>query len=610
MPLDFLEVVANVCYQFPKPRFIDPAIAYDAVKIRRLVEEATILAVRAASNIAMPRLANVSEDLQSSMLELAVRPGNGHNTKLSAERKFRMREQAIQKLARAYRLNEIACSVATAKHSASLEGLDELVLQRIPDDPDANYVHLFHEKIPTRRVAENTSLDSLDKIISVKPGEPENWRTRAVVKMMKGDYEGAAHDLTSALTTCQIYAPGHQSPFLIPNAPEEQPRSRVKLPESEQPSSLRGQLLFLRGWAYLCAASHQVRVALSMAGGDDLGQPTPTSTDPSLPQTNSDNLDAHKRVKALAKRSLTDIMALLAGLDYSPDLAMTTVREFSERTERIEYGFKRTRHTERTIASKPCKVYTVAELFAATPPSNLPPYPAPKDDTDPEDLEKTVEAVTAHPMLPEALHQLLLCHCLLQTSVKELQRHAYMVARLIRIIDGYPIFSPAASPARADWRQLTARLSQWVELSEHWDLLCFPEPLMSCPTARAAFERDRARLASRPKFEPGPQDLAMVKELEGKMGANAIRFGSVPIQGLYKVVHVDEPRDPATEPGKVYRKEPANDNDHKEFSERAYAIGEWILNAPMVKGTRRKKKKSGQSKSKALKAADEEQRPE
>src|SRR6185312_9917038 len=96
------------------------------------------------------------------------------------------------------------------------------------------------------------------------------------------------------------------------------------------------------------------------------------------------------------------------------------------------------------------EVFPISNLFSATPPSNLPPYPetstslttkqqiqASKNEAASAYLSQADchEAVTYHPLLTDALHSVLLCHCLIQTSARELQRHAHMVARLARICD-------------------------------------------------------------------------------------------------------------------------------------------------------------------------------
>jgi hypothetical protein len=195
LPPEVIESLANNNYNLPRPRPIDPAVFFDLLKIRRLVDDATNLTVRAASGVA-------SSALQSSLnagngllgntgaaLGLGL-GGGGGNAKLSRERKHRMREQATQKLSKAYHLDEIACSVATMQSASSLEDVAQLVLQRSPLDVDAKYVHFFHEKIPSRQLAECTSLQPLDEIIADRPSEGEPLRTRAVTKIFKEDYAG------------------------------------------------------------------------------------------------------------------------------------------------------------------------------------------------------------------------------------------------------------------------------------------------------------------------------------------------------------------------------------------------------------------------------------
>ena len=140
----------------------------------------------------------------------------------------------------------------------------------------------------------------------------------------------------------------------------------------------------------------------------------------------------------------------------------------------------------------PPTVYQISALFSATPPADLPPYPetvtalttkqqlqASQNETTKALLAQTDchEALTYHPLLTDALHSLLLCHCLIQTSARELQRHAHMVARLARVCDGYPIFQAARSPSRADWIEVVRRGDNWIQLQQSWESLCAPAPL-------------------------------------------------------------------------------------------------------------------------------------
>ena len=158
-----------------------------------------------------------------------------------------MRESATQKLSKAYHLDEIACSVATMQSASALEEVAAHVLQRNPQDLDATYVHFFHEKIPSRQLAESTSLAPLNAIIASRPNDSEPLRTRALVQIFKGDFDGAVSDLKKAIdynrprsahTSTQdvdVYEKLHRSTRW---------QEDTILKEEEHPSSLSAQLLF------------------------------------------------------------------------------------------------------------------------------------------------------------------------------------------------------------------------------------------------------------------------------------------------------------------------------------------------------------------------------
>ena len=175
LPPEVLESLAYSNYASPRPQPIHPAVFFDLVKIRRLVEEATDLAVRAANGTTSSSLTNslnasngLLRNSSAAALGLGL-GGGGPNARLSRERKHRMREHATQKLSHAYHLDEIAASVATMQSASSLEEVAKLVLQRNEHDCDAKYVHFFHEKIPSRALAECTSLQPLDDVIFKSP---------------------------------------------------------------------------------------------------------------------------------------------------------------------------------------------------------------------------------------------------------------------------------------------------------------------------------------------------------------------------------------------------------------------------------------------------------
>ncbi|KAJ0337729.1 hypothetical protein COL922a_006426 [Colletotrichum nupharicola] len=390
MPIEILETIANINYNTPRPRPIDAAVFFDLLKIRRLVDEATTLAVRAASDIASPTLANLHGGLNS---HTALGYG-GHGAKLSRERKFRMREQASQKLARAYRLDEIACSVATMQGASTLEEIGSLVLQRSKEDPDAKYVHFFHEKIPSRQLAECTSLQPLDDIISARPTEGEALRTRATVRIFKDDYEGAAQDLSSALQVHRFHQPLHRPPSSqdLQLATGSRRPPDVILAEEQQPSSLETQLLFQRAGVYLTMACQHVVDGLPEAaasprtgsskeasrdaspGGEGPPDqpPEPTAAEK---EAGRQRLEKRKIVKTYAKRALRDYLAYLSKFEYTPDLPLRMTREFTEKVNLAAHGIRHPRVPDSGPAPS-YKTYPLSDLFAAVPPADIPPYPS------------------------------------------------------------------------------------------------------------------------------------------------------------------------------------------------------------------------------------------
>ena len=488
MPFEILESIANVNYNTPRPRPIDPAVVFDLVKIRRLVDEASNLAVRAASDIASPTLTSVHGGVASAQESLSALgiPGPGHGSKLSRERKFRMREQAIQKLARAYHLDEIASSVAVMQGATSLEDVGSLVLQRNPQDPDAKYVHFFHEKIPSRQLAESTSLQPLTEIISERPNGVEVLRTRATVRQFKEDFDGAIQDLNLALSGCRFHQPPSPTEEELQKHEPYHGRRRtpyVILSETDQPSSLETQLTFHRATTYLSLACQQIerggwtsiRWCQETQGENGVPESNGKTLDESVEATMKSQLDSRKLVKTYAKRALRDFLSFISKFEYSPNLPTKVITDFNDRLRLAERRGRHARPSDDGSPIEPYTTYSLDTLFAALPPSDLPPYP-PQDIAEngstPTELPTSYEFVTYHPLLTDALHSLLLCHCLLQTSSKELLRHAYMVARIVRITDGSPFFQSSRPSSRADWTEVIHINDNWLQLSTSWEILC------------------------------------------------------------------------------------------------------------------------------------------
>lgn len=662
LPPEILESLANSNYTLPRPRPIDPAVFYDLVKIRRLVEEATSLSVRAASGVTASGLSNDSDgSLFGNGTSRGQGPGGG-NAKLSRERKHRMREQAVQKLAKAYCFDEISCSVATMQASSLLEDVAQHVLQRNASHVDASYVNFFHEKIPSRQLAEYTSLTQLDNIIAERHMEAEPLRTRATVKMFMEDYQGAIQDLTTALQVCRtiqgMHKAGRQQLQLASEVAAEVKRNghrrgEVRVDEEDQPSSLEAQLLFHRAGAYLSLACQNIKASLPeriiikssngtpRSNGNHNGIDEHTTADV---LSNADNpeeegscklqLEARKVVKVSAKRALRDYTAFLVNLDYTPgldaeltdaflrqaNLAASRYQVSKARNGRQDTGHggnmnNRNGHTSEALVPRPLQsshrqervngstslpVHQVSDLFSCTPLSSLSQnlhgstalmtsidIAKGQQATGASGRSNFREAVTYHPLMTDALHSLLLCHCLMQTSPKELQRHADMVARLTRITDGFPVFQTSRSPSRSDWVEILCRCTgspSFIRLSQSWDALCAP---LASPGAQNHGANERKETEAERKERLKQQ--AIIEALEDDRVHDEDSFQKA-VEARQR--RQQEEANPANGNGAAGNSAASIRHDDSIGSDRAQNISRWILEAPAtVAGSGGKKKK-------------------
>ncbi|KAI1102792.1 hypothetical protein F4804DRAFT_311948 [Jackrogersella minutella] len=642
LPLEVLVTLANANYYMPLPRPVDPAVFYDLVKIRQLVDGATDLAVRAANGVASSALSNsLAGGAAHHMQALGLGFGNNAGAKLSPERRFRMREQATQKLSRAYHLDEIASSVATMQSTSTLENVAGLVLQRAPNDPDANYVHFFHEKIPSRQLAECTDFRALDLIIGQRPSDCEPLRTRAIVRMFKEDFEGAVQDLTSALGVYRLQQqPRHNRPAADEAMQLEQKtrrrRDQPPLDEANQPSSTEVQLLFQRAGCYLTLACDHVPHALCNSSTEQKGNPQNGLNGSSNGATNGNvapqeadgcledkgpakkQLEMRKTVRVYAKRALRDYMEYFKHFHYSPDLPIEVSDDFSRQvnqaTHRTKKYYGQSRHASQdpgspTGSSAGHKVYELASLFSATPPADLPPYPS-MDIVSPgaaaaESIQTTTEVVTYHPLLTDALHSLLLCHTLIQTSAKELQRHAHMVARLARLADGYPVFQASRSPARADWIEVLRRAENWIELSSSWEALCAPAPLpapMSTSGVSAATASVNAlsitggtnAVETEEQRKERMRQQAIIEALEDERVNDEASFKAAILarQRRAEADHASTTNGGVPSPNAGPKRWAVDDGrEYPILTERAEAVARWIREAPTGSGAGSNKRK-------------------
>lgn len=535
LPPEVLESLAYSNFYSPSPRPIDPAVFFDLVKIRRLIDDATSLAVRAANGTTAASLTNslnagngYLNGTEAEILGIGASRGGAGNAKLSRERRFRMREHATSKLYHAYALDEIAASVATMQSASALEGVAKHVLQRDETDLNAQYVHFFHEKIPSRAMAEHTTLTSLTNIIHHRPNDAAPYRTRAVTRIFKGDYTGSAQDLTEALAIHRLYHADRRNEEreLILVGEAAKLKREAKVDEKDHPSSMEPQLLFHRAGVCLTMACQQIVAALNHV---DFPAQNPDQDPPQkIPQRREEFracLEARKLVRTYAKRALRDYTTFLSHFEYTPGLSLELTQAFLEKITAmtsssssrrtgsrsefllnveshthngssdamIKYQYRQNRqhHQSDDLPQTPkLPIYKVSELFTPVTPTGLCPCsPSPEAakgaSQDDFSLPDFSESVTYHPLLVDAIHSLLLCHCLVQTSLKELRRHAYMAARVARVCDGYPVLLAARSPARADWIEVLRKTKNWIGLEQTWEQLCKPSP-----------QRDRRRHTS------------------------------------------------------------------------------------------------------------------
>ena len=142
------------------PPPVDPGVFRSVVSIRRLIDEASELSVRASSGLSAVALGSIrngggglgnsSWGSTQGFNPLGDNLRGGRNGAMSATRIHRLRALAVQKLAAAYAADEIASSVMVMQGGSVFDDIAERVLKYDSNDADARYVHFFHEKIPSR----------------------------------------------------------------------------------------------------------------------------------------------------------------------------------------------------------------------------------------------------------------------------------------------------------------------------------------------------------------------------------------------------------------------------------------------------------------------------
>ncbi|KAM3514389.1 hypothetical protein MY11210_001943 [Beauveria gryllotalpidicola] len=489
VPLDHLKAICEATYNMPPPCPIDPAIMFDLLRIRRLVDDAA----------------------DGARQEQESRSSPFSRETLGSGIRARFREQACRKLSEAYRIDETICSVAMM-YASNLEELSAQVVKKNPANVDAKYVHVFYEKITRNTLAASTTLEPLNQILEASHDchTVEYLRTRAIMNAFLGKRDDAIQDLGEAIAryTYATSRPQHSEAQCEKTPDKKRPNEKVagqpkpgettrqraprrKVLEHDKPDSLLGQLLFHRGSISLQVAYHHVSNSFAPEGhGSETQGTSPADLSADVKKQ---IIESRKLVKRYARSAMQDFKAFLGRFQYSPDWPMEAATDFETFIDTVSPSNKPLRVPQPVPRCLPAnyRLYTVSQLFEAEQIPNLPPYP-PSTMVDEQlgpvtdlfgavvdELKETstvCESVTYHPLLQEALHALLLCHCLVQTSPTEIRRHAYMVARLARLCDGYPMLKVGHYPSRYDWDQVLTEAS-FLPLVATWVDLCTPKYL-------------------------------------------------------------------------------------------------------------------------------------
>ncbi|EJU02673.1 hypothetical protein DACRYDRAFT_115693 [Dacryopinax primogenitus] len=502
----------------PAPPPIDPGVVRSVTQIRRLIDEASDLAVRAASGLSAASLASMpshaNQNVWSAAQTLGLNPmgnegGRGRDG-MSAVRTHRLRALAVQRLAQAYRTDEIAASVMVMQGASALDDVAQRVLRQEPNNADARYVHFFHEKIPSRQLAESTPTTVLDELIASNPLHLEYYRTRGIVRCFRDEFSLACKDFTNAIRQSiqlrkarrahEVEAEKKPNRLMAQskcgkkskkggrhhdhrqfgvangNADDEDAAvndDSLRSTSVEPPSPLETQCLFLRGAAYLQHAIFQIEQAClnlegvrkptspdlpelrlcyldhGQFGGTEIGNP-----DGPLGPKEGSKLRAYRaRLGDPTFRASIIAFVKKSLRDHERFLGhfetLETGASFpGNLAERVEAAFLLS-ESQRPGQQRERQIQLAA--YQASSQTNLAPPPLPIPD-GPAPL------TTYHPLLVESHFSILICYLVLGDFAGLLaafQRTALLVDGL----DGCPIFLPARSMAQAEFIEVLERLA-------------------------------------------------------------------------------------------------------------------------------------------------------
>ncbi|KAG8219328.1 hypothetical protein J3R82DRAFT_211 [Butyriboletus roseoflavus] len=496
----------------PTPPPIDPGVFRNVAAIRRLIDEAAELSVRASSGLSPTALGSMRggthgtwPTAQGFGLDSSGNMGGGRNVAMSAMRVHRLRALAVQKLAAAYKADEIASSVMVMQGGSVFDDIAERVLRHDPNDADAKYVHFFHEKIPSRanrQLAESTTTQVLDELIAVHPQRLEYYRTRGIVHCFRDEYTLATKDFTHALKEARAVRKGRTAHRSIKLPSESRGKSGKKKkgsnktngqappsgtsdfteastiegPDGEPllvhpsvspdaPDPIEPQLLFLRGATYLQHALHLIESAIMKLEGVCKAGSTSDGTELRLCYlvngryggveigNQEGPLGKSNGPKARAYRSV------LGEESFREDVC-GYLRKCIRDHERFLAHFDTLEGSPPMVggdvpADLPRKVEIAFLLSEMARPGNQSGGTASFAGTE---FSLPPIFTTYHPLLVESHFTILICQLMLAELPTLLTTFAH-TAVLVDTLEGYPVFLPPRSMAQAEFIEVLERLA-------------------------------------------------------------------------------------------------------------------------------------------------------
>ncbi|OBZ68453.1 hypothetical protein A0H81_11549 [Grifola frondosa] len=491
------------------PPPIDPGVFRSVTHIRRLIDEASELSVRASSGLSAAALNSIrggspgiGNNPWATASSLGINPlgdqgGGGRNVAMSAMRVHRLRALAVQKLAAAYKADEIASSVMVMQGGSVFDDIAERVLKADPHDVDAKYVHFFHEKIPSRQLAESTTTQLLNELIAAHPQRLEFYRTRGIVHCFRDEYAFAVKDFTHVIKEARVLRKVKTAHFnsTLPNEKQRGKTTKKKKgksggskingqappsgtcapngesltidgPDGEQlvlhpsvlpdaPEPIEPQCLFLRAAAYLQHAVYLIEEAIfklegirkvpSVDGAElrlcyiengRYGGVEMGNPEGPLGKGDGAKLKAYREV--LAEESFREqVMSLVkkSMRDHEKFLSHFDTLEGSSNSADVD------------IAQRTEYAFLLSESLRPGSQSTPPPVP-----------ESIAMFTTYHPLLVESHFSILICLLMLGDFPALLPAFS-RTAALVDGLEGYPVFLPPRSMAQAEFVEILDRLA-------------------------------------------------------------------------------------------------------------------------------------------------------